>query len=900
MMVSTGEVTNVLTNSADIAGSVIDLGDGGVSEHGHCYAKTPNVSINSTRTSLGTPSGKGGFTSQLSNLDAGTKYYIKAYLSNGKEVVYGKEINFSTAQALLPDITTTAVTDITQKGAVSGGNITNDGGAPVTVRGVCWSNSTNPTTNNFKTSDGSGTGSFSSSLADLSVSTTYYVRAYATNSTGTGYGNEVSFISAAAPVIPPVTTNAVTTITSNSAISGGSIRNDGGAPVTGRGVCWNTAGNPTIADFITADGTGTGSFISNLTGLSSGVTYYIRAYAINNVGTSYGNELSFTTNPGIPVLTTKGIESITGTTAISGGNITSDGGATITERGICWSTNTNPTISNSKTTNGIGSGSFTSNLTGLSPVTTYYVRAYAINSIGTAYGNQLSFTTSQWIPTLTTTPVTMITSGSAVSGGNITSDGGATVTERGVCWNTSVNPTTANFKTIDGSGTGSFTSNIAGINPGTLYYIRSYATNSTGTAYGNELSFTSSAVMPSLTTIPLSSISGTTAVSGGNITTDGGAAITARGVCWSTSQNPTIAGNHSSDGIGTGIFSSNITGLSPLTKYYVRAYATNSTGTAYGDELSFTTISENPPATPTSMCALPSMNRITIKWDEAEGASNYVLYWSTNPGVSKTYYTGKITDIDTTYYVHSGLLSGTSYYYIVTGKNYYGESDASEEAKGTPPLIQQKNTVSNTGEKHFYQVSVPAGQSLFVNVNTADKNNNFYLYIKYGAIPSITDYDTLSATGADEAISVTNTQAGTYYIMVFASYYHYYYSGPASGDYTITATTSVTSLTFGTTMAGIMYHQEEKHYYEVSVTSGQSFFVNTHNSDNANDVYLYIRYGSLPTTTVYDAKSETGDDEAVGITNSQPGRYFIMVYVSYYHYYYSGPAAGDYTIKAVK
>jgi hypothetical protein len=402
--------------------------------------------------------------------------------------------------------------------------------------------------------------------------------------------------------------------------------------------------------------------------------------------------------------------------------------------------------------------------------------------------------------------------------------------------------------------------------------------------------------------VEVTSVSGTTAISGGNITSNGGASITARGVCWSISQNPTISDNHTSDGSGTGTYSSNITGLSPVTKYYVRAYSTNSAGTAYGNEHSFKTISENPPSTPINISSTPGDNKVTIRWDPAQDASSYIIYWSTNTGVSQTNYTGKIIDIDTTYYVHSGLISGTSYYYVVTGKNYYGESDESVEAKGTPPLILQKNTVSNTGEKHFYQVSVTAGQSLFVSVNIADMNNSFYLYIKYGAIPSITDYDTLSATGADEAISITNTKAGTYYIMVYASYYHYYpYVGMASGDYTITATTNVTSLTFGTTMAGIFSHQEEKHYYEVSASSGQSFFVNTHNADNANDVYLYVKYGSLPTTSVYDAKSETGDDEAVGITNTQAGTYYIMVYVSYYHYYpYQGMASGDYTIKAVK
>ena len=125
--------------------------------------------------------------------------------------------------------------------------------------------------------------------------------------------------------------------------------------------------------------------------------------------------------------------------------------------------------------------------------TTYYVRAYAINSAGTAYGSQVSFSTSQCpvnLPTVTTSSVTNIGQTSATSGGNVTSDGGATVTARGVCWSTSANPTTADSKTIDGSGTGSFTSSLNGLVPNTTYYVRAYATNSVGTAYGNQESFT--------------------------------------------------------------------------------------------------------------------------------------------------------------------------------------------------------------------------------------------------------------------------------------------------------------------------------------------------------------------------------------------------------------------------
>lgn len=189
------------------------------------------------------------------------------------------------------------------------------------------------------------------------------------------------------------------------------------------------------------------------------------------------------------------------------------------------------------------------------------------------------------VATLTTNPVTNITGTTAVTGGNITSDGGTIITSRGVCWSTNTEPTTANDKTIDGSGAGSFTSNISGLSPSGTYYVRAYATNDIGTAYGNEYSFTN--YMATLTTIDIGNITGISASSGGNISSDGGSVVTARGVCWSTNQGPTIANSKTDNGSGVGIYSSNITGLNGYTTYYVRAYAINGVGTAYGNELSF-------------------------------------------------------------------------------------------------------------------------------------------------------------------------------------------------------------------------------------------------------------------------------------------------------------------------
>ena len=487
----------------------------------------------------------------------------------------------------LPTVTTNSITNIQQNYATCGGNVTNSGGAAVTERGICWSTNHLPTLYNSHISSGTGTGNYSITISGLLPGTQYYVRAYATNSEGTAYGEEVSFTTTSAPTVQ---TNNVTNITNNSATCGGNVTDEGSGTVTARGVCWSTSPNPTLDwNNHTEDGMGTGSFTSNITGLTSGTQYYVRAYATNSEGTAYGEEVSFTTTSA-PTVQTNDVTNITYNSATCGGNVSNTGGAPVTERGICWSTNHNPTINNSHTNNGVGTGSYSITMSGLLSGTLYYVRAYATNSVGTTYGNEVSFTTAYFYkPTVTTNSVTNITYNSATCGGNVTNEGSGTVTARGICWNTSHNPTINNSHTSNGTGVGSYSSVISNLASGTCYYVRAYATNSAGTNYGNEVYFNTS-FSHSVTTNNVINITQTSASCGGYVTAYNGATVTDRGVCWSTTnQNPTLSDSYITNGTGTGNFTSNLTGLTQNTTYYVRAYATSSEGTVYGETKQFTT-----------------------------------------------------------------------------------------------------------------------------------------------------------------------------------------------------------------------------------------------------------------------------------------------------------------------
>ena len=645
---TTTNISSITLTSAISGGNITSDGGSSVTVRGVVWSTSTNPTISlTTKTSNGT--GTGAFTSSITGLNQNTLYYVRAYATNSAGTSYGNQVTFTTSNTSLATLTTSSPTSVDFTSAVSGGNITSDGNATVTSRGVCWSTSQNPTLSNSFTVDGSGTGSFTSTLTDLSPGLTYYVKAYATNSVGTSYGNETLFTTVPGQS-PEVSTDVVNNVSSTNAEIVYSIVSLGGGTLTEKGIAYSTSPNPTTSNFKVFElcalespcevGQYTQTFF---TSLNPNVTYYVRAFATSEFGTSYGQELSFTTPIDFPVLSTTTISNITSTTASSGGAITSTGGGSISAKGVCWSTSPSPTLSNSFTNDGTGQNSFTSSITGLLPGVLYYVRSYATNQTGTNYGNQLTFTTtSTSTPTLTTNSVTSITTTSAVSGGNITSDGGSSVTARGVVWSTSENPTVSNNRTIDGSGIGSYTSSMTGLVPGTTYYVRSYATSSSGTSYGQQNIFTTSGSVPTISTTSITNIGTSSASSGGNVTSSGGSTVTSRGVIWSTSPSPTVSlSTKTVNGSGIGSFTSSITGLSPSTTYYLRSYATNSTGTGYGNEVSFTTSLSGG-----GSCAISGLTvtRVNNAWNFAFNINpnctsytvNVCRYLNTNPAVPPT------------------------------------------------------------------------------------------------------------------------------------------------------------------------------------------------------------------------------------------------------------------------
>ncbi|MCX6325121.1 MAG: hypothetical protein NT144_00495 [Bacteroidia bacterium] len=288
---------------------------------------------------------------------------------------------------------------------------------------------------------------------------------------------------------PESSTQPATKITATSVLLNGMVNaNSLSTIVTFEYGASTSYGNTIPATQSPVTGSSDANVSAGLTGLLSGTTYHFRVKTENALGTTYGNEVSFTTQSGVAILSTTSITSILAFSAATGGNITDDGGSAITSRGVCFGTSQNPTTANSFTSNGTGIGWFTSNITGLALGTTYYVRAYATNSVSTTYGNELSFTTIA-LPTITTSNFSDVQGNSAIAGGSIINNGGSTITAQGLSWSTSHNPT------ISDNFTASFTATITSLSPSTVYYVRAYATNIAGTGYGNEISFNSGYVI---------------------------------------------------------------------------------------------------------------------------------------------------------------------------------------------------------------------------------------------------------------------------------------------------------------------------------------------------------------------------------------------------------------------
>lgn len=233
------------------------------------------------------------------------------------------------------------------------------------------------------------------------------------------------------------------------------------------------------------------------------------------------------------------------------------------------------------------------NIDNLQALTTYYGYYEVDNGIENHKTETFVFKTKNYTPTtVTTNAATNVSFNKATLHGVVSADGELSIVERGFCISkTNYNPTISDTHYTSGNTAGSFSFTVGSLSTNTTYHYCAYAKNSNNEyIYGNVLHFTTTDGKPTVVTVSATATSSTTVTGVGNITNNGGSAVTARGFCWSTNSNPTINNSHTSDGTGNGSFNSSITGLSANTTYYMRAYAQNANGVSYGEVVSVYTI----------------------------------------------------------------------------------------------------------------------------------------------------------------------------------------------------------------------------------------------------------------------------------------------------------------------
>ena len=588
---------NIENGTAIFNGKVTYVGDPAYTERGFVYGTVPNPTIDDTKKVV-SGTGEGAFSANITGLEEGNTYYVRAYAQNVKGVAYGKDVVVNCV-ATMPEVSTNEVTNISIKNGTATfvGDVKSYGDLTCEERGFVYALTNNPTIDDTKlTVSGAELGVFRKNVSGLEEGKTYYVRAYVTNKKGTVYGNEVSCNLTAN--MPEVKTLAVTNkdIANGVATFNGTIVSLGDLGYTEKGFAYGIAHNPTVDNNkVTSSGEGTGDFFATASELEEGKTYYIRAYVTNSKGTVYGEEVEMNYTAAMPEVKTLEVtnKNIGAGTATFKGSILSLGDLGYTERGFAYGIVHNPTIGDNKVeAEGSGIGEFSATATQLEEGKTYYIRAYVTNSKGTIYGEEVAMDYTAGMPEVKTLEVTNknIGAGTATFKGSILSLGDLGYTERGFAYATVHNPTIGDSKlTASGSGTGEFSATATQLEEGKVYYIRAYATNGKGTVYGEEVSLDFNGVMPIVSTQAVSGkiIAQGVATLNGTIESKGDPAYTQRGFVYGIAHSPTLddATVVNVSGTNTGAYTYNLNNLAMGSVYYVRAFATNSKGTAYGSEV---------------------------------------------------------------------------------------------------------------------------------------------------------------------------------------------------------------------------------------------------------------------------------------------------------------------------
>ncbi len=502
---------------------------------------------------------------------------------------------------------------------------------------------------------------------------------------------------------PTVLTVGQRDVTTTSITLVGSIEKNGGSHLTSYGFYWGT--DPMGFDNYKVVGTSTisGEFTHRVTGLTPGTRYYVQAFAKNGVGTALGTIVTIGTAATSPSVTSKTPSSTTATSIKMEGSVDKNGGSALSEYGFYWGTSSSSVSTKVIVGTSTISGSFSRTLSGLSPGTPYYYKAYAKNGIGTSYGSVISCGTSASAPTVSTKAQSSSSTTSITMEGSVDRNGGSSLREYGFYWGTSSSSVTT--KVIVGTSTidGRFSRTLPGLNPGTTYYYKAYAINGVGPDEGAVVKGGTAASAPVVTTKAQSSSTTTSITMVGSIDKNGGSVLTEYGFYWGTSSTSlttkVIVGTSTIDGN----YSRTLPGLNPGTTYYYKAYAVNGVGPGEGAVVKGGTAASAPVVTTKAQSSSTSTSITMVGSIDKNGGSaltEYGFYW----GTSSTSLTTKVivgtSTVDGNYSrILPGLNPGTTYYYKAYAINGVGPGEGAVVKGGTAasaPVVTTKAQSSST------------------------------------------------------------------------------------------------------------------------------------------------------------------------------------------------------------
>ena len=475
-------------NIATANGEVTSEGASAVSKRGFVWSTVANPTVSDALSS--NQFGPGVFTQQISGLNLGATYYVRAYATNANGTTYGNQIDFKTLTA--GKFASISFDSLSFKSVKVNVNIESLGDISIKSIGVCYSKTGTPsiTSDTMTILHSNITDkSFSVSVKNLTVNTKYFIRSFINTNLGAFYSDEIN-----------VTTKqytqgtfgdvVITSLSNLSADAKVNISTLGDAPIKSIGLCFATTNDPvfkTDSSTLTHTNKTDQSFTLALRNIKENTKYYVRAFINSDAGIAYSNSFYFTTlgRPtfGLVPYFTGPIPRTTATVFSYGG---SENGAQITEYGFM--------IGSDKYISSNINGAFNVNnfysydLKGLTGNTTYTATSFATNKYGTGYSKSSEFLTGPTEPVINTASVTDIFGTNAISAVLVTSNGGAEITELGLVLSTKSNPTISDRFYVGVSSSAKIS--LSKLTYDSTYYIRAYAKNKVGITYGNEVNFT--------------------------------------------------------------------------------------------------------------------------------------------------------------------------------------------------------------------------------------------------------------------------------------------------------------------------------------------------------------------------------------------------------------------------